>query len=195
MWVVMMAAMMLPSLVPVLSRYRRAVAGAGEPRLGLLTALVGGAYFFIWTMFGIGAYLSGISLAALAVRVPALAAAAPSAMGAVILMAGLLQISTWKARHLICCREVPGRGRMLPDDAETAWRYGLRLGLHCTRCCFPMTLVLLVVGVMDLLAMTAVAAAITLERLAPTGERVARSLGLAGVGAGLFVIARALGQG
>src|SRR5918999_3286808 len=56
MWVVMMVAMMLPSLVPMLRRYRRAVGRPGETRLGRLTALVGVAYFFMWTVFGIAAF-------------------------------------------------------------------------------------------------------------------------------------------
>src|ERR1700736_7018569 len=51
MWVVMMVAMMLPSLVPMLWRYRQAVGGTGETRLGRLTALVGVGYFFVWTVF------------------------------------------------------------------------------------------------------------------------------------------------
>ena len=41
MWIVMMVAMMLPSLVPMLSRYRHAVARTGEARLGWLTAARG----------------------------------------------------------------------------------------------------------------------------------------------------------
>src|SRR3984893_5567364 len=48
MWVVMMVAMMLPSLMPWLWRYRQAV-GRTEARLGWLTALVGVGYFFVWT--------------------------------------------------------------------------------------------------------------------------------------------------
>src|SRR5947209_13545165 len=56
MWVVMMVAMMLPSLVPMLRRYREAVARSGETRLGRLTALVGAAYFFVWTMLGMAAF-------------------------------------------------------------------------------------------------------------------------------------------
>jgi hypothetical protein len=48
---------------------------------------------------------------------------------------------------------------------------------------------------MDLRAMTVVAAAITIERLAPAGERVARAIGTVTVGAGLFLIARAGGLG
>src|SRR5919204_5660119 len=53
MWVVMMMAMMLPSLVPMLWRYRQAVGTTGETRLGRLTALVGAGYFFVWTLLGI----------------------------------------------------------------------------------------------------------------------------------------------
>jgi predicted metal-binding membrane protein len=52
--------------------------------------------------------------------------------------------------------------------------------------------ILLVLGVMDLRAMTVVAASVALERLAPAGEAVARALGAVVVGAGLFLIARAL---
>src|ERR1700721_3378514 len=48
-WVVMMVAMMLPSLVPALWRYRQAVGRIGETRLGCLTVLVGVGYFFVWT--------------------------------------------------------------------------------------------------------------------------------------------------
>jgi predicted metal-binding membrane protein len=55
--------------------------------------------------------------------------------------------------------------------------------------------ILLVIGVMDLRAMAAVGAAITVERLAPTGERVARTIGAVVVGAGLFLIARSAGLG
>jgi hypothetical protein len=48
---------------------------------------------------------------------------------------------------------------------------------------------------MDLRAMTVVVAAITLERLAPAGERVARAIGVVVVGAGLFLTARAVAHG
>src|SRR3979490_3127714 len=49
MWVVMMVAMMLPSLVPMVWRYREAVSSTDETRLGLLTTLVGMGYFWVWT--------------------------------------------------------------------------------------------------------------------------------------------------
>src|SRR5258708_30406136 len=68
MWVVMMVAMMLPSLVPMLSRYRHAVGGPAETRLGRLTVLVGVGYFVVWTVFGMAAFPLGFVLAAAAMQ-------------------------------------------------------------------------------------------------------------------------------
>jgi predicted metal-binding membrane protein len=195
MWIAMMVAMMLPSLVPMLRRYRDAVGGTGETRLGYLTAIVGAAYFFVWTVLGVIAFSVGVALAAVEMQQPALARAVPIAIGVVVLIAGVLQFTAWKARHLACCREAPGRGRTLPADAGTAWRHGLRLGLHCSRCCAGLMAILLVIGVMDLRAMAVVTVAVTVERLAPAGERVARAIGAVVVGAGLFLIARVAGLG
>ncbi len=189
MWVVMMVAMMLPSLVPMLWRYRQAVGRTGETQLAWLTALVGAGYFFVWTVFGMAAFALGIALAALEMQLPALARAVPIAVGAVVLIAGALQFTAWKAHHLACCREVPRRGPTLPADAGTAWRLGLRLGLHCGYCCAGLTAILLVIGVMDLRVMAAVTAAITVERLAPASAYVARAIGAIVVLAGLFLIA------
>jgi predicted metal-binding membrane protein len=195
MWVVMMAAMMLPSLVPMLWRYRQAVVPAGHTRLGWLTALVGAGYLFVWTAFGMAAFPLGVALAAAEMQQPSLARAVPMAVGMVVLIAGLLQFTAWKARRLACCRQAPGHGRTLPPNAGTAWRHGLRLGLHCVHCCAGLMAILLVLGVMDLRAMAIVGAAITVERVAPAGERVARAIGVVVVGAGLLLIAQAAGLG
>jgi predicted metal-binding membrane protein len=193
MWIVMMAAMMLPSLVPMLRRYREAVCTASAMRLGRLTALVGAGYFFVWTAFGVCAYPVGVALATIVMQDPGLARAVPIGVGVAVLVAGFFQLTAWKARHLACCREAPGPGRTLPADARSAWRHGLRLGLHCSRCCAGLMAILLVVGVMDVGAMAVVAAAITVERVAPAGERVARALGAGAVGAGFLLIVRAAG--
>jgi predicted metal-binding membrane protein len=189
MWVVMMVAMMLPSLLPMLWRYRRAVGTTGETRLGRLTALVGLGYFLVWTMFGMAAFLLGAALAAVEMQQPALARAVPLAVSGTVLSAGVLQFTAWKARQLAWCREAPVCRCTLPADANAALRHGLRLGLHCSYCCAGPMAVLLVTGVMDLRAMLVVAAAITIERLAPAGERAARVTGAAAIAAGLFLIA------
>ena len=177
MWVMMMVAMMMPSLVPTLARYRQAVVGespgAGyQPPLGRLTALVAVGYFAVWTACGMAVFPIGVALATIEMQEPALARAVPIAVGAVVLVAGSLQLTASKARYLACCREAPGQGRTLPADFGTAWRHGLRLGFHCSRCCAGLMALLLVLGVMDLCTMAVVAAAITGERLAPSGEPI-----------------------
>jgi predicted metal-binding membrane protein len=110
-------------------------------------------------------------------------------------IAGALQFTAWKAHQLACCRGTPRHCRALLPDVATAWRYGMRLGLRCSSCCAGLTAILLVIGVMDLYAMAVVTAAITVERLAPAGERVARAIGVVIVGAGLLLIAQAAGLG
>jgi predicted metal-binding membrane protein len=195
MWAVMMAAMMLPSLTPMLWRYRQAVVGTGVMHLGRLTLLVGTGYFCVWIAFGVAVFALGVALAAVEMRDPLLARGIPYAAGVAVLIAGALQFTAWKARHLACCRPVPLSSRILQSDlqgdAGTAWRHGLRLGIHCCNCCAGLTTVLLVVGVMNLRAMAVVTAAITFERLAPAGARVARAIGAFFVAAGFMLIAQA----
>jgi predicted metal-binding membrane protein len=193
MWMVMMVAMMLPSLVPMLRRYRRAVAPTPETHLDRLTALVGVGYFFVWTLFGLAVFPLGAAVATIEMQHPALARAVPMAIGVIVLIAGTLQLTAWKAHHLACCREAPARGSTFPPAAGTAWRYGVRLGFHCAYCCAGLMAMFMVAGVMDLRAMAVVTAAITSERLAPAGERVARLIGAIGVGAGLFLLCRTCG--
>src|SRR5262245_38032930 len=81
MWIVMMLAMMLPSLVPMLRRYRQAIGGTDETRLGPLTALAGAAYFLVWTVVGTIAFPLGVALAALELEHPALARGVSGAVG------------------------------------------------------------------------------------------------------------------
>jgi predicted metal-binding membrane protein len=192
MWLVMMLAMMLPALVPALWRYRQVIDSTPAPRRGWLTALVGAGYFFVWMLFGMAVFPLGVALAAVEMQRPSLARAIPLAAAVVVLAAGALQFTAWKMHHLACCRESPRRPDSLRADGRTAWRHGLRLGLHCMCCSAGMTAVLLVIGVMDVRAMAVVTAAMTLERLAPSGKLAARAIGAVAVGAGLFLIGRAV---
>jgi predicted metal-binding membrane protein len=164
MWVVMMLAMMLPSLAPIL-RHR--------PERRWLAAT---AYFVVWTIFGAVAYAIGIALAAAEMRAPDLARSIPAATTAALFLAGVVQMTPWKSRHLACCRAIT-----MPDapDVRSAWNDGIRLGMHCVLCCSGLILVLLVLGVMNLAVMLFVSAAITIERLAPRPALVARAIGIA----------------
>jgi len=172
MWVTMMVAMMLPSLAPIL-RHR-------QQRRWLAAA----AYFFIWTLFGAAAYTAGITLAAAEMRSSALARSAPIATAAVLVLAGTVQLTPWKARHLACCRAI---AMSAPPGLHAAWNDGIRLGIHCVLCCSGLIAVLLVLGVMNLAVMLVVSAAITIERLAPRPTLVARAIGVAVIAGGAIV--------
>jgi predicted metal-binding membrane protein len=194
MWIVMMAAMMLPSLVPVLWRYGRTLGRAGELPPAVLTGLVAGGYLLMWTVLGAAVYPLGAAIMTMAMRHPALGRALPVATGLVVLLAGALQLTRWKARHLACCRNEPyGCRRASSAGAFGALRQGLRLGLHCSQCCAGLTAALLVTGIMSWPAMLAATVAINLERLAPGGERIARVIGVAVIGAGSLLTAHAVG--
>ena len=190
MWTAMMVAMMLPSLVPALSRYRQAVVGV-DARLGRLTALVGAGYFSVWIAFGLLAFPIGVALAAVEMEQEALSRAVPIAVGAVVLAAGALQLTAWKSRQLSEWKAVP----TLQPGALAAFRHGLQLGVRCARCCGGLMAIPLVVGVMDLRAMAVVTVAITVERLAPAGEKLARAIGAVALTAGVLLVARAAGIG
>lgn len=197
MWTMMMAAMMLPSLIPMLWRYRQTIASAGPLSSGLLTVLVAGGYLLVWIVLGAAIYPMGAAAMAITMHSAVPARAVPTAIAVAVLAAGVLQLTRWKTRHLACCRESCcsepiGRGG-LTARAFKACTDGLRLGLHCAQCCAGLTAVLLVTGIMNVPAMVAVTGAVTLERLAPAGERIARITGVIVIGAGFFLILRAGG--
>lgn len=183
MWDLMMAAMMLPSLVPALQRYRQTVRASDGMPVERLTLLMSAGYFFVWTVFGLLVFPLGATLAAVEMQWPALARVVPQAAGAIVLVAGVLQFTPWKARQLARCREAPRHAH-----TGSAWRQGMCLGLHCCLSCTNLTAIQLVIGVMDLRAMVFVTAAITAERLAPASKLVAQAIGVTAIGAGLVLI-------
>lgn len=187
MWGVMMVAMMSPSLVPMLWRYRNAV--GRTDRLGRLTALAGLGYFTVWGLIGIAVFPLGVALATMEMQYPALARLVPTVIGVSVVMLGALQFTPWKARRLSCCRQAPAH-HALRADAATAWQHGLRLGLKCVACCANLMAILLLIGVVDLRAMAVVTTAITIERLAPSGRSAARALGVVIVAAGFALTVR-----
>jgi predicted metal-binding membrane protein len=188
-WVVMMAAMMLPALVPALLHFRTSLRGPETVRLNTPTALVGAGYFFVWALMGAAVYPVGVIVTNADMHWQALARSVPLLTGAILLLAGSLQLTAWKARQLWRCRGEANCESMLSPDARTALRYGLRLGVHCLLCCLGLMMVLLVAGVMNLGAMTVISAAITVERLAPSPTLVARTLGVVMITAGVLEVA------
>jgi predicted metal-binding membrane protein len=183
MWVAMMIPMMLPSFVPMLCGYREAIGEVRRGRRLMLAVIVSLGYFLVWSVTGLAAFPLSLTLTR----------TTPALIGIIVLIAGVIQFSAWKARHLECCRQSPKQGRELSADAFAAWRHGLRLGVHCFSSCLGLTTILLVIGMMDMRAIAAITTAIALERLAPAGERIAQAIGVAIVGVGLLMVARATG--
>ena len=183
MWIAMMTAMMLPSFAPLLWRHRIMLERAGVRRVTLHSVLMAAGYVGVWTLIGVAVCALGAGFSEIAMRMPAIARCVPFAGGTVVLLAGVLQFSKWHAHLQACCRDVaPARA-----SAFGAWLDGVRRGFHCVGCCAGLTATLLVFGMMDLRAMAFVTLAISIERLAPFGEAVARV-----IGAALLVIGSAM---
>ncbi len=193
MWTVMMVAMMLPSLLLMLLRYRVEMRATGTANLAALTAVAATAYFMIWAAIGVAVFALSVGLAAAEMTWPVLLHAAPAATGVIVVAAGALQCSVWKLRQLARCREAPRLGSTSRMKAGAAWRYGLRIGMRCVRSCVCLTAILVVTGAMDLRTMAAVSVAMTLERLAPHGEVVARGIGAIAMAGGLLLMLRSAG--
>ena len=201
MWVVMMAAMMLPALVPTLLRYRLALRGPETIYPGALPVIAGAGYFFVWALLGAVVYPFGIFVAKAGMSSAELSRSMPIAAGLVLLLAGSLQLTGWKARQLCRCRGIiwvsrdvsgPASRQELNHGARSAWAHGIRLGTDCALCCSGLMAILLVTGVMNLGAMALVTVAITAERLFPDPERAARGAGLVIIAIGVFMIGRAI---
>ncbi len=163
MWEIMMVAMMLPSLVPTLWRYRNDIVEAGATHVERLTTIAGAAYFIVWALVGGLVFPVGAALSALVMQHPTLARGVPVVVTLLVLIAAVLQFTPWKARLRACCLEAAAG--IPPANAGAAWRDGFRLGLACCRCCANLMAIQLVVGVMDLGVMALVTIAITVERL------------------------------
>ena len=189
MWVAMMVAMMLPSLLPALRAYHRSLGALGRERRIGLASVYGTAYFAVWTLFGAGAYL--LTLAAAETRWLVAGRFAALATGAVLVLAGCFQLTTWKARRLTRCRTQPDPG-LATSGIRRAGRLGFRLGVQCSLCCLGFMLILLVAGTMNLGLMLIIAAAITGERLAPKPEWIARGAGAVMLAAGALTMVRAM---
>lgn len=169
MWVVMMVAMMLPSFVPTVVRHATGLESAALTAVG---------YFAIWAAFGAVIYAAEIALMAADMRWPGFARAIPILRGCVLIAAGMVQLSPWKARHLQCCREGP-RDKL-----------GIRFGGECVLCCLPFMTVLVVLGMMSLPVIAGLAVAITAERLVREPAPIVRVAGVLTIAIGVFTLVK-----
>lgn len=177
MWVAMMTAMMAPVLAMALLKFRRLYSDNVSPKLNALTAAVAAGYLAVWAVLGLALFPIGIAVTGFLMASPALARLVPAASTAILVTAGYLQLTEWKAKSLCRCRSALISRPIRVARIYDAWRTGIAMGKDCTSCCSALMAVLIVTGVMNLVSMALVATAITAERLHRDSRRVARVIG------------------
>jgi len=190
-WVVMMAAMMFPSVWPTVGLYatmqrgRRARALAAPA--GAVAAFLGG-YLLIWTAAGLAAFALLAAVRSLGVQAPAWEGGGHWVAAGVIGIAAVYELTPLKDACLRRCRGPLGflvsRWR---DGRAGAVRMGAEHGGWCVGCCWALMAALFALGLMSLAWMLLIAALIALEKLLPW-----RALAIGAVTAGLVALAIAL---
>jgi predicted metal-binding membrane protein len=189
-WVTMMAAMMLPSVAPmvlVFSRIARDRARRGRAYAPTWIFVTG--YLAAWAAYGLVAY--GVYRVAAATDFGFLAwdKQGPYVAGTAIMLAGLYQLTSLKAKCLKHCRSplqfVLHGWREGPLGAL---RMGAEHGAYCIGCCWGLMLILFAIGVMSLTWMAVVAGVIFAEKAIPGGWRLTRPLAIAFVALGIWVM-------
>lgn len=178
MWAVMMAAMMLPSAVPMVLTYDRLDRGSPDGQVGSAALFVAG-YVVVWLGFAIAA--AGLQwVLQTNALVDAMGEMTQRGVAGLLLIgAGAFQFSPVKRRSLGACRTPMG-------FLTTSWREGkrgaLRMGLDhgtlCLRCCWAVMILLFVLGVMNLIWVAVLAAFVLAEKVARRGEAISAIGGL-----------------
>jgi predicted metal-binding membrane protein len=168
-WVVMMAAMMLPSLAPTAALYasRRDGRGVGRPVLGRPLLFVAG-YLLAWGAAGVAAY-GAIELGRhLFAGELAWSGGGRWLAGGVLVLAGAYELTPLKASWLSRCRSpLPDLRSVSREGSLGALAAGARVGAICLGCCAALMAALFALGVMSLTWMALVGALIAMQKLAP----------------------------
>jgi predicted metal-binding membrane protein len=168
-WVTMMAAMMLPSIAPMVLAHPRA-------QIGATPAFVGG-YLLTWGAVGILGWALVEGVRSLDLGVLAWDAAGPYVAGGAILAAAIYQLGPLKNRCLRRCRNPRGfvSEHWRPGRAG-ALRMGIEHGRVCVGSSWALMATLFALGVMSLGWMVLVAALIAAEKLLPWREVASRGI-------------------
>ena len=179
-WVLMIAAMMLPTTLPVLRIFRRLV--VRRPQAAALYALVIGGYLCAWMGFGLAAHLLDSTLHAAARETGWFTTHGWILGAAAVAAAGAFQFSTLKYHCLDKCRTPYGfvvqrwQGR---SQVRESWRIGWDHGLFCVGCCWALMLLMFVIGSGNLGWMLALGLVMGAEKNLRSGRRLSAPLGWA----------------
>lgn len=189
-WVAMMAAMMFPTSAPMIRMFARVSAGKrarGEESAPTWVFVAG--YLAVWAGVGIPAYVLARGVEDISGRWMWAMDNAPRLGGAVLLGAGLYQLSPLKTICLRKCRTpISFVLTSWRDGRMGALRMGVRHGAYCLGCCWALFAILFPLGIMNIAAMVAVTVLVFAEKSLPGGERTARAAAGLLATYGLFVM-------
>lgn len=194
MWTVMMAAMMIPSVSQMVLLYANTIRRNGrESSVVRLTGMFVLGYMASWTGFSLIAALAQWGLHEAALLSPMMVSTSPLLGGIILTAAGVFQWTPLKHACLRHCRSPLGfLMTEWREGGSGAFVMGFRHGLYCVGCCWLLMAVLFVTGVMNLLWVAVIAAFVLIEKLAPSGEWVARAAGILLAGYGLWMVSQRL---
>jgi predicted metal-binding membrane protein len=188
MWSVMMVGMMSASAAPVFLLFAATQARRDQHVGRAVVTVFGLGYLAIWIGFSGGAALAQSALHQAALLSPAMTIVSARLSGAILIGAGVYQLTPAKSACLRHCQSPLGfLMSNWSDGAKGAARMGLRHGLYCLGCCWAAMGVLFVVGVMNLAWVGLLTAFILLERFGRAGILAARVGGIAMVVAGAWM--------
>jgi predicted metal-binding membrane protein len=179
-WILMTAAMMLPTTLPLFNTFDRLT--SGRPDHAQLLALLGLGYMTVWGAFGLLAHPLHALALTLVDRVPTLAWNSWLIGAAIIALAGVFQFSALKHRCLEKCRTPLSfviehwRGQA---QARHAFALGAHHGLFCVGCCWALMLLMFAVGTGNLGWMLVLAALMATEKNFRWGHHLSAPLGVA----------------
>lgn len=187
-WLVMMAAMMLPSAAPMVLLARALATGSTLRRAAYTAAFLGG-YLLIWGGFGLGVYVAQQAAASVAMALPDVRDAWPYIVAAIVAGAGVYQFSPFKQLCLRQCRTPLSflMERWRPGIVG-GLRLGVRHGAYCLGCCWALMAVLVAAGAMGLAWVTLIALVVFAEKLLPAGGRSRGLVGLSLVGLAIVIV-------
>lgn len=189
MWTVMMAAMMIPSVSQVVLLYARTMRMRGhEGGVVKPAGVFVLGYLASWTGFSLIAALAQWGLHEAALLSPMMVSTSHLLGGAILIAAGVFQLTPLKHACLSHCRSPLGfLVTEWREGTRGAFVMGLRHGTYCVGCCWLLMAVLFVTGVMSLLWVAIISAFVLIEKLAPSGQWVARTAGVLLAGYGLWM--------
>jgi len=169
-WLTMMAAMMLPSLVPMAQAHAAAARAAAGRHPAAGAGLFSAGYLLTWLGAGVAAYALIEGVGALDLRWLAWERGGPYVAGGVILVAGAYELTPLKARCLRHCRRPELLARRWRGGATGALRTGLEHGVLCVGASWALMAALFAIGVMNIAWMVVVAAVVAIEKLLPRAD-------------------------